>query len=89
MKKLLYILILLCGFTNGQKQERELSVPFDAVQKESLNESNTLDVPRRISYQGLLTQANGRAVKDGLYQVTFRFYKQIEDGTAFWEENQR
>ncbi|MEC7730874.1 MAG: hypothetical protein VX497_06260, partial [Candidatus Neomarinimicrobiota bacterium] len=89
MKKLLYIIVLLAGIANGQKQERLFPGLDPMAPKGIRQESNSPTVPRRISYQGLLTKANGRAVQDGSYQVTFRFYKQIEDGTAFWEENQQ
>ncbi len=31
-------------------------------------------VPRTMSYQGVLTQSNGSAVTDGSYPMTFRIY---------------
>ena len=89
MKKLLYIFVLLAGIATGQKQERLFPGLDPMAPKGISQESNSPTVPRRISYQGLLTKANGRAVQDGSYQVTFRFYKQMEDGTAFWEESQQ
>ncbi len=36
--------------------------------------SSVADVPQTISYQGLLKQADGSAVPDGNYDITFRLY---------------
>ncbi|MBH09196.1 MAG: hypothetical protein CMG74_02390, partial [Candidatus Marinimicrobia bacterium] len=85
MKKTLYILIFLSGFTNSQTEESA----FPASMHTMVKEVNTERVPRRISYQGLLTKTNGQAVKDGYYRVSFRFYKEIVDGNPFWEESQQ
>lgn len=40
----------------------------------------------KISMQGTLTDAAGRSVPDGKYNVTFRLYTTLEGGTAFWQE---
>ena len=88
MKKILYIIILLSGFIIAQKQERKIPVLDSIVKSKSSQETSTLEVPRRVSYQGLLTKSNGRIVSDGSYQVSFRFYRQLEGGTSFWEETQ-
>ncbi len=41
----------------------------------------------RISMQGTLTDAAGRSVPDGKYNVTFRLYNTPEGGTAIWQES--
>jgi len=46
------------------------------------------DAPRTLSYQGVLTDADGRAVSDGEYGMTFRIYDVASGGTALWTETQ-
>ena len=43
--------------------------------------------PRTMSYQGLLTNVDGTAVADGVYNLTFRLYIVGNGGTAKWEES--
>lgn len=45
-------------------------------------------VPKTISYQGVLTDANGTIVQDGIYNLTFNLYDAATGGTALWTENQ-
>jgi hypothetical protein len=45
-------------------------------------------IPRTISYQGLLTDADGSAVLDGSYQLTFRLYNVSTGGSPSWTETQ-
>ncbi len=45
-------------------------------------------IPRTISYQGVLTDVNGTAVTDGAYEMTFRLYDALDGGTALWSETQ-
>ena len=45
-------------------------------------------VPKRLSYQGLLTKANGQPVSDGDYQIIFKLFDSKIDGSFFWEESQ-
>ncbi len=52
------------------------SVPADA------------DVPKTMSYQGVLTDADGVPVEDGGYGVEFRIYDVETGGTALWSESQ-
>ncbi|MFN7831170.1 MAG: hypothetical protein ACK5Q2_04205 [Bacteroidota bacterium] len=40
----------------------------------------------RISMQGTLTDAAGKSVADGKYNITFRLYTQPVGGTALWQE---
>ena len=44
------------------------------------------DIPRTMSYQGVLTDAGGAVVPDGTYSVTFRLYATGTAGTPLWEE---
>lgn len=39
-------------------------------------------VPTTLSYQGLLTDANGAPVADATYDITFSFYTVASGGTA-------
>lgn len=41
-----------------------------------------------LSVQGILKKANGVAVDDGTYSMTFRLYTAESGGTAIWSENQ-
>ncbi len=43
-------------------------------------------IPQTISYQGVLTDANGIVVSNGNYQLTFRLYDVAAGGTALWTE---
>lgn len=45
-------------------------------------------VPQTISYQGLLSDADGNAVRDGNYELTFTLYDAESDGRALWKETQ-
>lgn len=42
----------------------------------------------RLGIQGILKKANGNAVDDGPYRLTFKLYTQPEGGTAIWDEIQ-
>jgi microcystin-dependent protein len=42
--------------------------------------------PNVINYQGVLRDADGHAVPDASYSMTFRLYSQATGGTAIWEE---
>lgn len=44
--------------------------------------------PRILDYQGVLTDAGGAAVGDGMYSVTFKLYEVDEGGTEIWTETQ-
>ena len=72
----------------GQKNNQSSQLASKAIQNGLGTNSVSETVPRRLSYQGLLTKTNGRAVTNGTYQVTFRLYRELEGGTAFWEETQ-
>jgi hypothetical protein len=48
--------------------------------------SYSVEMPRIMSYQGLLTDSNGAPVPDGIYDLTFRLYDAPEDGNQLWVE---
>ena len=45
-------------------------------------------IPRTISYQGVLTDANGDIVPDGNYELTFSLYQVEIGGIPLWSETQ-
>jgi hypothetical protein len=45
-------------------------------------------IPRMISYQGILTDASGKVVPDGNYVIAFKLYDVSTAGTALWTESQ-
>jgi hypothetical protein len=45
-------------------------------------------VPKMISYQGVLTDASGTVVPDGNYSLTFKLYDVATGGTPLWTEVQ-
>jgi hypothetical protein len=44
-------------------------------------------IPRRLSYQGLLTDSSGTPKPDGLYTLTFRLYGMETGGSVLWTES--
>ena len=88
MNKFLLISVILGSLVFGQKNnkpQREISPVLDTKLD---RQHSSVTVPRRLSYQGLLTKTNGRAVNDGTYQVIFKLFKEIEGGSSYWEETQ-
>lgn len=45
-------------------------------------------IPRTMSYQGVLTDADGNPVEDKEYTLTFKLYKSPDVGEALWTEQQ-
>ena len=45
-------------------------------------------IPRTLSYQGVLTDASGNIKPDGPYSFTFRLYDVSSGGTALWTETE-
>jgi hypothetical protein len=45
-------------------------------------------IPRTISYQGVLTGTDGSPVKDGMVSLTFRLYNVSNGGDTLWQETQ-
>ncbi|RMF61054.1 MAG: hypothetical protein D6743_14040, partial [Calditrichaeota bacterium] len=46
-------------------------------------------IPQTMSYQGVLTGADGNPVADGSVALTFRLYDVATGGSALWEETQQ
>ena len=89
MRKFLIISVLIGGFTHGQKNSQSEYLTNILRSSDSAVNKNAIEsVPRRLSYQGLLTKANGQAVGTGSYQITFKLFRESIGGTAFWEETQ-
>ena len=66
MKKISLLLVLMTITVFGQNQSRPVQ------NKTIINnvENNSIEsVPRRISYQGLITKADGSPTEDGSYEV--------------------
>ena len=88
MKKHLFMFLLLLVPLSGQRPEKHgdiMKLNPEAIRSQ---ESSTSSVPRRLSYQGLLTRSNGQPMADRIYIVKFSLYKDAEGGTAFWDETQ-
>ncbi len=45
-------------------------------------------IPKTMSYQGVLTDAGGAPVSDGDYSLTFKLYEVASGGSAVWSETQ-
>jgi hypothetical protein len=45
------------------------------------------DVPRVISYQGVLTTDNGTPIPDGPYRITVSLYADESGGNRVWQES--
>ena len=90
MKKHIYILLMIVIPLLAQRSERRVSTSKSNDDRSSLiRESSTVSVPRRISYQGILTKTNGQPAADKSYEVKFRLYKQLDGGDSFWDETQQ
>lgn len=51
-----------------------------------LTQFGLADIPQTISYQGLLTDDDGKPVHDGNYSIVFRIYDSSLGGVALWTE---
>lgn len=51
-------------------------------------QQNVPDVPRLLSYQGVLVEPDGTKVQDATYVITIRLYETPNGGTPIWEETQ-
>ena len=74
MKKFIPIFIFLLTIVNGQdrfaKKGKTVSAQKDGVEK--ISSTSNQPVPRRISYQGLITKADGSPTDDGSYEILFK-----------------
>ena len=81
MKRHVYILLMVLIPLLAQKPNRGVSRSSSSANPEALIEqAATASVPRRISYQGILTKNNGQPANDNTYEVKFRLYKEPEGG---------
>ena len=89
MKKFIMILIFL--FTGLYPQNRlnnqTTKVKSEKIVVGSLNQKRIQQVPRQISYQGLITKADGSPTSDGSYEVLFKLYDTPNGGEPVWSEN--
>jgi hypothetical protein len=51
-----------------------------------LTSSVLAQIPRTLSYQGVLTDLSGNPKADGSYNISFSLYEQSTGGTAIWTE---
>ena len=90
MKKFIPILILFLTITYSQnrfaKSGKSGGVQKDVVEK--MRSTSNQNVPRRISYQGLITKADGSPTDDGSYEILFKVFETADGGEAIWSENQ-
>ena len=52
-----------------------------------ISQTINAQIPRTLSYQGLLTDSLGNPKADGLYTITFRLYDVNDGGSALWTES--
>ena len=90
MKKHICILLMILMPLLAQRSERRVfKSELNNNQESMIQQSSAVSVPRRISYQGILTKNNGQPATDKTYEVKFRLYKQLDGGDSFWEETQQ
>ncbi|MBT5781650.1 MAG: hypothetical protein HOI03_00640, partial [Candidatus Marinimicrobia bacterium] len=90
MKKLFFLFFLLSTISFSQNKKSFRPTKNKAVnQIASENITENIAVPRKISYQGLITKSDGRPTLDGSYEVLFKVYSIAEGGEAIWSENQQ
>lgn len=70
-------------------EQRRLLVPLLLLFLLSFILQNALsEIPKTMTYQGVLTDAGGTPVADGGYDLAFRLYIAESGGTAKWQETQ-
>ncbi len=52
-------------------------------------QSASAQVPELMTYQGVLTDAKGNRVSDGIYKLTFKIYDSAKTGNLLWRERQK
>ena len=87
MKKMIYALALFY-LMYAQKHISKQSAETNPSYKNTLSLNRDSTIPKTLSYQGLLTKANGSPVNDGSYMVKFRLFNALTEGELLWEENQ-
>ena len=46
------------------------------------------DIPKKINYQGRVTESGTGEPLPGIHSVTFRIYNAVSDGALLWSEQQ-
>ena len=90
MKKFILILILLVTTIYSQNRSKQKTKQGNAsiTVANKIEQTNTESVPRRISYQGLITKSDGSPTDDGSYEILFKVYDTADGGSPIWTENQ-
>ena len=88
MRQFILISVIFLTSMYGQKSNHNTTIDRKVKNQRHETESILENVPRRLSYQGLLTKVDGKAVTNGTYQVTFRLFENLMGGEPFWEEEQ-
>ena len=89
MKKFIPLYFLIFSISFGQiknipargKTNKQAKINF-------VESSHSGAVPRKISYQGFLTKADGTPTTDGSYEIQFKVYQTAEGGDPVWSESQ-
>ena len=87
MKKMIFALALFY-LVYAQKHNPNKRAVTNPSYKNTSSLNRDLTVPKTLSYQGLLTKANGSPVGDGSYMIKFKFFNALTEGDLLWEENQ-
>ena len=89
MKRFIPILTLSLSIIFSQNTEKKKKGKNKVLQNEitSIIQDASETVPRRISYQGLITKADGSPTEDGSYEILFKLYSSVDGGDPVWSEN--
>ena len=89
MKRFIIILTLSLSIVFTQSTKRKKRSKNKVVKNEisSIVQDASESVPRRISYQGLITKADGSPTEDGSYEILFKLYGSADGGDPVWSEN--
>ena len=93
MKKCILIFFLSIITVTAQSNKAVKNITKNKIKNNLSSSSETTrlesSVPRKISYQGLITKSDGTPTPDGSYEVLFKVYNVSEGGDAVWFENQQ
>ena len=89
MKRFIIILTLSLSivFTQSTKKNKRSKNKVVKNEISSIIQDASESVPRRISYQGLITKADGSPTEDGSYEILFKLYGSADGGDPVWSEN--
>ena len=90
MKKFILILMLLITtvYSQNRSKQKTKQVNSSIAVANNIKQTTTSSVPRRISYQGLITKTDGSPTDDGSYEILFKVYDTADGGSPIWTENQ-